>query len=291
MVWPILNRPKTVTILDAPGHKNYVPNMIGGAAQADIGVLVISARKGEFEAGFEQGGQTREHAMLAYTLGVQKLVILINKMDCCDWDEKRFTSIKKKLAPFLRSCGYKVKRDCVWLCASGLHGDNLSKRLPEGKAPWIKDRRCLLEIMDDIELAFRDPEGPLRIPILEKFSDRGTWVMGKVEQGTIRMGQKYIIMPNGTETKVSDLTIKEETVAFARPGENVRIKLANTTEDKVAKGFVLSAIQQPVPVVRRRGVLQIIEVLEHRPIISPGTNYFDVHTATDNGHRKFCLLI
>ena len=130
---------KRFTILDAPGHKNYVPNMIGG--HVGIGVLVISARKGEFEAGFEQGGQTREHAMLAYTLGVQKLVILVNKMDCCDWDEKRFTSIKKKLAPFLRSCGYKVKRDCVWLCASGLHGDNLSKRLPEGKAPDLDQRQ------------------------------------------------------------------------------------------------------------------------------------------------------
>jgi peptide chain release factor subunit 3 len=274
---------KRFTILDAPGHKNYVPNMIGGAAQADIGVLVISARKGEFEAGFDQGGQTREHAMLAYTLGVQKLIILINKMDCCDWDEKRYTQIKKKLAPFLRSCGYKVKRDCVWICGSGLHGLNLSKPLDPKMAPWIKDRRCLLQVMDDIELAYRDPEGPVRLPILEKFSDRGTWIMGKVEQGTIRMGQKYIIMPNGTETKVADLTIKEETVAFAKPGENVRIKLSNTSEDMVAKGFVLSSISQPIPVVRRfRGILQVIELLEHRPIISPGYKcMLHVHTSTE----------
>ena len=274
---------KRFTILDAPGHKNYVPNMIGGAAQADIGVLVISARKGEFEAGFEQGGQTREHAMLAYTLGVQKLIILVNKMDCCDWEEKRYTQIKKKLAPFLRSCGYKVKRDCVWICASGLHGLNLSKPLDKTMAPWMKDRRCLLDVMDDIDLAFRDPDGPVRVPILEKFSDRGTWIMGKVEQGTVRIGQKYIIMPNGTETKVADLTIKEDTVAFAKPGENVRIKLANTGEDMVAKGFVLSAIDQPIPVVRRfRGILQVIELLEHRPIISPGYKcILHVHTATE----------
>ena len=182
---------KRFTILDAPGHKNYVPNMIGGAAQADIGVLVISSRKGEFEAGFEQGGQTREHAMLAYTLGVQKLIILVNKMDCCDWEEKRYTQIKKKLAPFLRSCGYKVKRDCVWICASGLHGLNLSKPLDKTMAPWMKDRRCLLDVMDDIDLAFR-PDGPVRVPILEKFSDRGTWIMGKVEQGTVRIGKNIL---------------------------------------------------------------------------------------------------
>ena len=169
--------------------------MIGGAAQADIECL-LSVRKGEFEAGFEQGGQTREHAMLAYTLGVQKLKFWSTKWTVAI-GTKRDSHQRKNLRHFYVHGVQSQAR--LRMVARGLHGDNLSKRLPEGKAPWIKDRRCLLEIMDDIELAFRDPEGPLRIPILEKFSDRGTWIMGKVEQGTPRMGQKYIIMPNGTD--------------------------------------------------------------------------------------------
>ena len=102
---------KRYTLLDAPGHKNYVPNMIGGASQADVGVLVISARKGEFEAGFDRGGQTREHAMLAKTLGLQKLVVLINKMDEKEvsWRKERYDQIEGALAPFLKKCGFNMK--------------------------------------------------------------------------------------------------------------------------------------------------------------------------------------
>ena len=102
---------KRYTILDAPGHKNYVPNMIGGAAQADIGILVISARQGEFEAGFEGQGQTREHTTLAKTLGVKQLVILVNKMDeqSVNWAKKRYSEIQKKFTPFLKSVGYNPK--------------------------------------------------------------------------------------------------------------------------------------------------------------------------------------
>lgn len=99
------------TILDAPGHKNYVPSMISGAAQADIGVLVISARKGEFETGFEKGGQTREHAMLAKTAGVRRLIIVINKMDdpTVLWSKERYDECVSKLVPYLKSVGYKDK--------------------------------------------------------------------------------------------------------------------------------------------------------------------------------------
>ena len=271
------------TILDAPGHKNYVPNMISGAAQADIGVLVISARKGEFEAGFDQGGQTREHAMLAYTLGVQKLIIFINKMDTCDWSEKRFTEIKKKLAPFLKSCGYKPKRDCIWMPASGLHGLNLAKPLDDGIAPWYTDRRCLIEILDGIQLTDRNEKAGVRIPILECFSDRGTWIMGKVEQGTIRVGAKYLMQPNRSVTQVEEVVVKDDSVAFARPGENVRVRLKGLSESSISKGFVLSSIKNPIPIVSRfRGVLQVIETLDHRPIISPGYKcIFHCHTGTE----------
>jgi len=112
---------KKYTIFDAPGHKNYVPNMIMGAALADVGGLVISARKGEFEAGFEKEGQTREHAQLAKSLGVQKLVIIVNKMDDCRWAQERFDEIKTKLKPFLNATGYADK-DLIWVPIAGLTG-------------------------------------------------------------------------------------------------------------------------------------------------------------------------
>lgn len=119
------------TILDAPGHKNYVPNMISGTSQADMGILVISARKGEFEAGFDRGGQTREHALIAKTLGVTKLLVLINKMDqsTVQWSEQRFKDIEKRLVPYLRSCGYKPS-NITFIPVSGYTGDNSRDHFP-----------------------------------------------------------------------------------------------------------------------------------------------------------------
>merc|ERR1719491_1279904 len=118
---------KRYTILDAPGHKNYVPNMIMGASQADVAVLVISARKGEFETGFDRGGQTREHALLAKTLGVSFLVVVINKMDdpTVNWEKTRFDECVKKLRPFLKSCGFTIKKEVKFMPISGLSGANV----------------------------------------------------------------------------------------------------------------------------------------------------------------------
>jgi peptide chain release factor subunit 3 len=151
------------TVLDAPGHKNYVPNMISGASQADVGVLVISARKGEFETGFERGGQTREHAQLAKTLGVSKLLVVVNKMDdpSVEWSKDRFDEIEKKIVPFLKSCGYNTKKDVQFLPISGLLGQNMKERMQKSMCPWW-DGPCLFEALDAIELPFRDPNGAFR---------------------------------------------------------------------------------------------------------------------------------
>jgi peptide chain release factor subunit 3 len=154
--------------------------IIGGAAQADIGVLVVSARQNEFEQGFDRGGQTREHAMLALTLGIQKLVVSVNKMDTCDWSQARFKQIRKNLGPFLRRIGYKVKRDVSWICCSGLNGANIKDRIADDVAPWMTDKRSFLECVDSLDITKgRDANGPLRLPILDKYSNRGTWVLGK----------------------------------------------------------------------------------------------------------------
>lgn len=120
---------KRWTIFDAPGHKNYVPNMIMGAALADFGVLVISAKKGEFESGFDMDGQTREHIQLAKSLGIYKIVIAVNKMDepSVKWSKDRFNEICTNLKPFIEKCGYDVEKDCVFLPISGLNGDNIKE--------------------------------------------------------------------------------------------------------------------------------------------------------------------
>lgn len=128
------------TILDAPGHKTFVPSMISGAAQADVGILVISARKGEFETGFERGGQTREHIMLVKTAGVSKLVIAVNKMDdpTVLWDKARYEEIKEKLTPFTRSAGFNPKTDITFIPISAYTGLNLGERVPKDICSWWK---------------------------------------------------------------------------------------------------------------------------------------------------------
>ena len=136
------------TVLDAPGHKNYVPNMISGAAQADIGCLVISARRGEFEAGFDRNGQTREHALLAKTLGVQKLVVVVNKMDesTVMWSKERFDEIQAKLRPFLRKCGFAVKKDVYFVPISGLTGANLIEAVKPEVCQWVQPAKSLIQV-------------------------------------------------------------------------------------------------------------------------------------------------
>jgi peptide chain release factor subunit 3 len=133
------------TILDAPGHKTYVPSMISGAAQADIALLVISARKGEFETGFERGGQTREHIMLVKTAGVNKVVVVINKMDdsTVNWEKARYDEIKEKLTPFIRGAGFHLKTDVTWLPVSAQTGANLKDRVSKSLCPWWE---CVISI-------------------------------------------------------------------------------------------------------------------------------------------------
>jgi len=186
---------KRYTIFDAPGHKNYVPDMIMGAAMADCAALVISAKKGEYESGFEGEGQTREHAQLARSLGVEKLIVIVNKMDeeSVQWSQDRYNDIVKGVSPFLvENCGYK-REDLTFIPISGLSGENVDKLGTSGT--WYTGP-TLLEILDNIELPKRDPEGPLRIPVLDKMKDRSVIAFGKVESGTVEIGTKLSCMPN-----------------------------------------------------------------------------------------------
>ncbi|TYZ58094.1 hypothetical protein PybrP1_006686 [[Pythium] brassicae (nom. inval.)] len=259
------------TILDAPGHKNYVPNMIQGASQADVGILVISARKGEFETGFERGGQTREHAMLAKTLGINKLIVVINKMDECGWGRARFDECADKLRPYLRTCGFAVKRDVVFIPVSGLHGDNIKTKVAAAKAPWY-DGDSLINFMDTMHVTDRNPDGPLRVPILDRYQERGTIALGKVESGVLRTGAKVLLMPTNATAIVQQVFINEQPVRTAKPGENVTMRLSCGLED-VVKGFVLCSNKvEPAPRAIHTFAAQIalVDTLEHRPLLTAG---------------------
>jgi peptide chain release factor subunit 3 len=279
------------TILDAPGHKNYVPNMISGATQADVGVLVISARKGEFETGFEKGGQTREHALLAKTLGVRFLVVVINKMDdhTVKWSEERFNECVTKLKPFLKTCGYAVKRDVRFIPIAGLTGENVSKEVEPSVCPWWKglhtkgenstSQPYLFKVLDDLTISGRDPSGPLRLPVLDRYFERGTVVLGKVESGTITKGQEIVLSPTKNTTKVEAIYIDDVKVKSAKPGENVLLKLSVPPED-IQKGYVICDSSQPChSVIEIKAQLALVDMLEHRPLFTPGyDSVMHVHT-------------
>jgi peptide chain release factor subunit 3 len=273
---------KRYTILDAPGHKNYVPNMIMGASQADIGVLVISARKGEFETGFDRGGQTREHAMLAKTLGVTYLVVVVNKMDdpTVQWSKTRYDECITKLRPFLKSCGYTIKTEVKFLPISGLSGANVKNEVDKTECPWWSDcvkagdnntnKSTLLGLLDSLELSGRDPTAPLRIPVLDRYTDRGTIAMGKVESGIIRPGMKVTLMPTRNTYKVDAVWANEDPVSGARPGENVLIKLAGAGTEDVRKGYVICTNPPCRAVDKIICQIAIVEMPENTRIMTAG---------------------
>eukprot|EP00211_Chloroparvula_japonica_P001744 CAMPEP_0119123456 /NCGR_PEP_ID=MMETSP1310-20130426/3398_1 /TAXON_ID=464262 /ORGANISM="Genus nov. species nov., Strain RCC2339" /LENGTH=537 /DNA_ID=CAMNT_0007113277 /DNA_START=46 /DNA_END=1659 /DNA_ORIENTATION=+ len=230
---------KRYTILDAPGHKNYVPNMIMGAAQADVGILVVSARKGEFETGFDKGGQTREHAMLAKTLGVRQLVVLVNKMDDCQWAQERFEQIQKKILPFLKSLGFNPKTSIRFLPASGFTGEGIAKPVEDEKCKW-NEAPHLLKMLDDLGSPGRKSNCGVRLPILDRYKDSGsTTVIGKLEAGTLEVGMQVVIMPMEKKAEVSGLQLWEQEATRAGPGENVAVALKGVGLEDLQPGFVL----------------------------------------------------
>lgn len=237
---------KHFTILDAPGHKSFVPNMIGGASQADLAVLVISARKGEFETGFERGGQTREHAMLVKTAGVKHLVVLINKMDdpTVGWDEKRYSYCKDSLTPYLKKLGFNPAKDITFMPCSGLTGAGL--KVPVGTdAPWYSGP-SFIPYIDGLPSLKRQMDGPFMMPIVDKYSEMGTVVIGKVESGKTKKGDILMVMPNRTEVKVDQLWSDDIEVTGVASGENIKAKLKGIEETDVTPGFVLCDPRNPI---------------------------------------------
>jgi peptide chain release factor subunit 3 len=217
---------KRYTILDAPGHASYVPNMLMGACQADFAGLVISAKSGEFESGFEGDGRTREHALLAKSLGVTKLVVIINKMDedSVRWSQDRYNYIKKELSVFLKQCGYNTEKHVSWVPISGLKGDNIVTKVESHTCSWY-DGPTLIEILDELDPPERKEDTPVRIPIMDRYKDQGIYLLGKIESGIVKYGASYTLMPSKLNFEVGWLfNTEEKGVPYAKPGECVRVK-------------------------------------------------------------------
>ena len=216
---------KRYTILDAPGHQGYVPNMLLGACQADFAGLVISAKNGEFEAGFEGEGRTREHALLAKSLGVTKLVVIINKMDeeTVKWSQQRYDQIKTDLSVYLKLCGYNIEKHVYWIPLSGLKGDNIVTPVDKHSCPWYEGP-TLIQLLDSLETPERREDAPVRIPILDRYKDQGVYMLGKIESGIVKYGATYTIMPSKINFEVGWLfNTEEKGVPFAKPVECIRV--------------------------------------------------------------------
>uniref|UniRef100_A0A8C2BK80 G1 to S phase transition 1, like n=1 Tax=Cyprinus carpio TaxID=7962 RepID=A0A8C2BK80_CYPCA len=273
---------KHFTILDAPGHKSFVPNMIGGASQADLAVLVISARKGEFETGFEKGGQTREHAMLAKTAGVKHLIVLVNKMDdpTVNWSLERYEECKEKLVPFLKKVGFNPRKDVHFMPCSGLTGANLKE--PAEYCPWyitpIPITYCGTHCM---KVNFQKSiMGHFKKMLLVFLQDMGTVILGKLESGSISKAQQLVMMPNRHTVEVLSLLSDDVETDDASPGENLKLRLKGIEEEEILPGFILCNAENLCHTGRTFDA-QIV-IIEHKSIICPGYNaVLHIHTCIE----------
>lgn len=269
------------TVLDAPGHKTFVPNMIGGASQADVGILVISARKGEYETGFEKGGQTREHAILAKTQGVNKLIVAVNKMDdpTVEWSHARYKECTEKLMNFLKGIQYN-KNDIQFMPISAQTTVGIKDRIPKSLCPWY-DGPSLLEYLDNLQSLERKINAPFMMPINAKYRDMGTVIEGKIEAGVIRKGTTYIMMPNKDEITISALYGEtEDEIPQASCGDQVRMRIRGVEEEDIVPGFVVCSLKRPVHCVAAFEAQ--IMLLELKSILSAGFNcVLHVHSAIE----------
>merc|ERR1719317_419495 len=241
-----------VTILDCPGHRDFIPNMITGAAQADCAILVVNASNNEFEAGFKDNAQTREHAILLNSLGIKQLIVAVNKMDTVNWDKERYDNIVRMMKDFLGANGFRVDKKVRFLPLSGLKGLNLIELTSD--CPWYKGW-TLFEMID----TFKPKEGmvkkSLRMSIMDVFrhSQLG-WniVTGKLESGSIMPGDEVLVLTADIYTTVKGiLNVDGDKVPVAKAGDNVQIGLHLEELNHVSPGDVLCCPYDPVPVVKK----------------------------------------
>ncbi|XP_040076552.1 HBS1-like protein isoform X2 [Ixodes scapularis] len=241
---------RSIVLLDAPGHKDFIPNMITGAAQADVAILVVDATRGEFETGFEAGGQTREHTLLVRSLGVSQLAVAINKLDNVSWDEGRYRDITAKLQSFLRQAGYR-EADFTFVPCSGLTGVNLTEPPPkdEGLAKWYSGP-CLVDVIDGFKPPERPVSKPFRLCVSDVFKGMGSGfcVSGRIDAGGISNGDRVLVMPVGEQGSVKGITIDDMPTPRAFAGDQVALTLSGVDIINVAVGSFLCDPSAPIRV-------------------------------------------
>jgi len=280
-----------VTIIDAPGHRDFIKNMITGTSQADCGVLIIAAGVGEFEAGISKNGQTREHALLAYTLGVKQLIVGVNKMDSTEppYSQARFEEITKEVSNFIKKVGYNPA-SVAFVPISGWHGDNMigtSANMGWYKG-WEVTRKegnakgtTLLEALDAIIPPARPTDKPLRLPLQDvyKIGGIGTVPVGRVETGIIKPGMVITFAPNALTTEVKSVEMHHESLPEAVPGDNVGFNVKNVSVKDIKRGYVASDSKNKPAFAAKDFTAQVI-VLNHPGQICNGYSpVLDCHTA------------
>jgi len=263
--------------------------MITGTSQADCAILIIAAGTGEFEAGISKDGQTREHALLAYTLGVKQLIVAINKMDTTKWSEDRFNEIIKETSNFIKKVGYNPKQ-VAFVPISGFNGDNMleaSKNCPWYKG-WEKETKggkvtgkTLLEAIDAIEPPKRPTDKPLRLPLQDvyKIGGIGTVPVGRIETGILKPGMVVTFAPSNVTTEVKSVEMHHEQLTEGVPGDNVGFNVKNVSVKEIRRGNVAGDSKNDPPAGAASFTAQVI-VLNHPGQVGAGyAPVLDCHTA------------
>jgi elongation factor 1-alpha len=280
-----------VTVIDAPGHRDFIKNMITGTSQADCAILVCPAGTGEFEAGISKNGQTREHALLAYTLGVKQMIVGVNKMDTSEppYSEPRFEEIKKEVSSYIKKIGYNPLT-VPFVPISGWVGDNMLE--PSANMTWYKgwvierkgqkfEGKTLLQALDVMEPPARPTDKPLRLPLQDvyKIGGIGTVPVGRVETGIIKPGMVVTFAPSNLTTEVKSVEMHHESLPEAVPGDNVGFNVKNVSVKELKRGFVCGDSKDNPPRETGEFEAQVI-VLNHPGQIQNGYSpVLDCHTA------------
>jgi len=273
---------KYFTIIDAPGHADFVKNMITGASQADAAILVFSAKTSEFAAAISDNGQGREHAFLAKTLGVKKIILAINKMDdaSVNYSEERYNEVKNEVENLLKIVGYNTANDVTFLPVSAFKGDNLAE--PSENMTWWKGP-TLLDALDSLPVPEKPSNKPLRLPVQDVYKIKGAGVVpvGRIETGVLKVGSQVDVAPTGYKGELRSIEMHHEAMQTAEPGDNVGFNIRGVTMKDIYRGCVVGDAKDPCTVVGPKDTMtaQII-VIWHPTAIALGyTPVIHSHTA------------